>query len=537
MGMEVMVLVLFIAGVLTVNIILAAVFGNLASKKGHSRAAYGTLVFFFGLIGMIVVIALPDRASAASGQPTAAYAVIPAGLPDPRSPSTQGRYERLSAEGRTFYASGSPVLMAASALLKDTQTGTVIAQAVFRNIMNQPLSAVVVNVEAKDIVGEQLQGIANFQYLDLNTTRGVEFGSATPIYLPDARTRGFTIVVRRVVFTDGSFWEAPAGLRWYPAPRQQVLQDVLGDEGLVRQYQRDTSARARFVPVSLSDLWFCSCGEVNHTDESACHSCGLRVKQATKALDRAGLEQRLTGWEQQAKQEQERRLKRIVKKASIAVASAAVVTVVALAVFYGAIEPMMEQAERQRRLDAERQARELFLNVERQVLESCSVGDVIRFGDIDWQVLDVRDGRVLLIAQDTLEERPYHDEETDVTWEICSLRAYLNDVFLREHFSEEEQRWIVLSSIVNDDNPAYGTPGGNDTQDRVFLLSIDEARRYFPVDITREPDSYNLWWLRSPGGSPTRAAYADPVYSDFLPGDSVLHEYGTRPALWLDLNQ
>jgi hypothetical protein len=57
--------VLLIAGVLAVNILLAAVFGNLASKKGHSGAAYGTLVFFFGFIGMIVVIALPDRVRAA----------------------------------------------------------------------------------------------------------------------------------------------------------------------------------------------------------------------------------------------------------------------------------------------------------------------------------------------------------------------------------------------------------------------------------------------------------------------------------------
>jgi hypothetical protein len=396
--------------------------------------------------------------------------------------------------------------------------------------VNKPLSAVVVNVEAKDIVGEHLQGITNFQYLDLEAARGEEFGLETPMYLPDARTRGFAIVVRRVVFADGSFWEAPAGLRWYSAPRQQVLQEALGDEGLVRQYQRDTNAWARFVPVSFSDLWLCACGEVNHTDENACHSCGLRIKQATQALDRAALEQRLIEFkerEQQAKQEQERRLKRIVKKAAIAVTSTVVVVVAVLAVFYGVIEPMREQAEQQRLLDAERQA-----------LESPSIGSVVHFGSIYWRVLDVQDGRTLLIAQTILEERPYHDEETDVTWEACSLRSYLNGEFLGEHFSAEDQESIALSSVVNDDNPEYGTSGGNDTQDRVFLLSIDEANQYLSNDEDRAIGSGRWWWLRSSGARPSRAANVG--------GDGDIGAYGAnasdtaggvRPALWLDLTQ
>ena len=102
----------------------------------------------------------------------------------------------------------------------------------------------------------------------------------------------------------------------------------------------------------------------------------------------------------------------------------------------------------------------------------------LRFGGFSWRVLDVQDGKALIITEDIVEWRPYNIDYTAVTWETCSLRKYLNGEFLKR-FTQENQDKIIETKIENPDNLWYGTPGGNSTLDKIFLLSIDEADRYF----------------------------------------------------------
>ena len=104
----------------------------------------------------------------------------------------------------------------------------------------------------------------------------------------------------------------------------------------------------------------------------------------------------------------------------------------------------------------------------------------------------------------------------------------------------------------------YGTDGGEDTEDSIFLLSLKEAYHYFSdsADRMAAPTGYAIrrgasvsseflvgngegagwWWLRSPGFVSSRAA-------NVLP-DGDVDEYGNlvddsgvsvRPALWLNL--
>lgn len=154
------------------------------------------------------------------------------------------------------------------------------------------------------------------------------------------------------------------------------------------------------------------------------------------------------------------------------------------------------------------------------------VGDYVKFGSypqnnsevkepIEWLALEVNDNEALLISRYGLDCKQYHHEATDITWEASDLRKWLNYDFMKAAFSEEEQRRIKLSEIINDDNPKYGTRGGNNTQDRVFCLSLAEAERYFRNDSERmcwpsvlikdkkyvagEENGHCCWWLRSPG--------------------------------------
>ena len=166
------------------------------------------------------------------------------------------------------------------------------------------------------------------------------------------------------------------------------------------------------------------------------------------------------------------------------------------------------------------------------------IGDIITFGAYEWRVLDIQDGMALLISQNVLERRVYHTPNVIITWENCSLRSYLNGDFYNA-FNASDRNRIVQVTNQNPNNPTYGTPGGNPTQDRIFLLSISEAQGYFSSNSDRIA-TYNWiaswWWLRSPGLNSIGASSVNNDGRIYLGGGNVSYENGgVRPALWLNL--
>ena len=168
---------------------------------------------------------------------------------------------------------------------------------------------------------------------------------------------------------------------------------------------------------------------------------------------------------------------------------------------------------------------------------------------IEWLVLTREDDRMLLLARDCIDSLPWHSDNAGATWEESDIRAWLNESFLQEAFTEEEREEILPSDLNNGDDLEYGTAAGADTQDRVFLLSGAEVERYLPSDVERtvQPTEYAVsqgaytngsgncaWWLRSPGMTVTGPAY---IASAGSFGNRA-HEadeniIGVRPAVWV----
>lgn len=168
---------------------------------------------------------------------------------------------------------------------------------------------------------------------------------------------------------------------------------------------------------------------------------------------------------------------------------------------------------------------------------------------IEWLVLKNDGSKALLISKYALDCQRYNTSGTDVTWETCTLRRWLNGSFISSAFSAEEQKQILHTTVTVDRSP-YRTNPGNNTKDRVFLLSIAEAQKYFGSKSVRQcqgtvycfaqgaykvGDGYCLWRLRSPGSSGCTA---------YVYNDGSINEYGypvdegtiaVRPALWIDL--
>ena len=208
-----------------------------------------------------------------------------------------------------------------------------------------------------------------------------------------------------------------------------------------------------------------------------------------------------------------------------------------------------------------------------QKIGKASIGDYVTFGTyeqdnnmqngaeaIEWQVLDKKDGKVLLLSKYALDAKLYHEEYVDITWETCTLRSWLNEDFYKTAFTSEEQKYIAETYVTNEDNPDYGTDGGNNTYDNVFLLSIDEVTTYFDEDpYAKDParrakvteyakaqggwysksDEYygnGDWWLRSPGNHSDDAAVVVRYGGVYCIGFNVVDSDGVvRPALWVEV--
>jgi len=173
------------------------------------------------------------------------------------------------------------------------------------------------------------------------------------------------------------------------------------------------------------------------------------------------------------------------------------------------------------------------------VSNDIKVGDKITFGPYSWRILHINGDSALIISENIIELRGYHtSHKIDITWEECELRHYLNTTFYKL-FDCGEQRCIMPMIVKNANNTVYGTKGGNDTADHIFILSEAEAEVFFKDDSDRIAyynDEAQWWWLRSPGRVQNIAARINRQGVIYVRGNFTnYHSVGVRPVLWLKL--
>lgn len=212
------------------------------------------------------------------------------------------RYSRLFALPENLYAVGSPVVIAAGTLLKDNQTGRIVAQLKMQSISNKTIKAVKVKLDLFDTAGNSLEESVVHDYLDLNVSRDGEFGQKNPIMVPNITARSYRVSVTEVVFRDYSVWATDGG-NWESLSRHFPL--VFEDPELRKQYEIKFGAGSIYEAKTDKDLWYCTCGAINH-DGEMCHICHNTLL-ALQSVDMAELERaKNTRLEENARAEAER---------------------------------------------------------------------------------------------------------------------------------------------------------------------------------------------------------------------------------------
>lgn len=262
------------------------------------------------------------------------------------------RYSNVFMLPQNLYAVGSPVVIAAGTLLKDNQTGRIVAQLKFRSISDKIIKAVKVRLDLFDTAGSPIAESVVFDYLDLSASRDAEFGQKTPVPISDNKARSYKASITEVVFADKCVWSA-TGEAWEPLSSPVPL--TISDPELLKQYQKRFGSGSRYVPKEEKDLWYCTCGVLNHSGEN-CHVCRNSLFEL-QTVDMAELEaEKATRLEKEARWAAERKaaddIQKQKNKKTLRIMIAAVCAIVAVVVLMVTVViPSMQKSAEQKRLE------------------------------------------------------------------------------------------------------------------------------------------------------------------------------------------
>lgn len=211
------------------------------------------------------------------------------------------RYRQLLKNDRQ-YQIDCPVMLAASALLLDTQTQRVLAQLKMQSIVSTSITAVCVVLECFDPAGSSVLCHEEFWFQDLTIQFAEQFGQKTAIPISNEAVRKFTVHIETVVFTDGHTWSA--------AEPQKIMQNLPDRESLSALFDPELAEQfvveckklsGRYTAVALKKqdhINFCACGAVYGNSEEKCPSCGVAFSAYERLSEKPYLEERLAEYQE-----------------------------------------------------------------------------------------------------------------------------------------------------------------------------------------------------------------------------------------------
>ena len=215
--------------------------------------------------------------------------------------------------------------------------------------------------------------------------------------------------------------------------------------------------------------------------------------------------------------------------------------------------------------DSKTKAKDIIENYLIENLSQIKEGENILFGHyeqdnniengeekIEWLVLDVEEGRALVVSKYALDVGMYSTGK-EVSWATSKSREWLNSIFFDNAFSIKEKNKILTLTIPKDDSYYGNEMYGEITQDKMFLLSFTEVCNYFiipestkciatvyAVEKSKEmieewyhiPDGNREcgWWIRSTEDG-KQACYVEDYRGEIEGTNSLFY----RPAMWIDL--
>ena len=181
------------------------------------------------------------------------------------------------------------------------------------------------------------------------------------------------------------------------------------------------------------------------------------------------------------------------------------------------------------------------------------------YDKIEWDILAEAMGQAVIITNMILDSQDFYPSKSDQkfshngsigytsNYELSNIRKWLNDNFYNTAFNNFEKELINITNVDNRRDNEYAC---NNTQDKIYLLSLAEANTYYSNIKERQAKGsdyansqglftvvkqiyspylgYSCWWLRSPSNQLTSLE----IITDgkIIGADSSDSSRGVRPA-------
>lgn len=170
------------------------------------------------------------------------------------------------------YTPGCPLVVGSGQLVRLDGTGQSAAAVTLVNISDAPIAAARVRVRCLDSAGTELAG-AERDFAGLSVSRGGRFGGDTPMSLPEGNFARYSVTVPQVTFADGTVWACPEDAVWGVLPGFTPLEKALTNPKALSR-SRELLPGGKYAYAAPADLWYCTCGGLNHARDRVCYRCG-----------------------------------------------------------------------------------------------------------------------------------------------------------------------------------------------------------------------------------------------------------------------
>lgn len=188
------------------------------------------------------------------------------------------------------------------------------------------------------------------------------------------------------------------------------------------------------------------------------------------------------------------------------------------------------------------------------------------YDPIEWNILNESNGKALIIANLILDSQEYCPNDTSSTfshnggtgyannYELSMIRKFLNDNFYNTAFNDLEKVLIETTTVDNSVSSTVSSSNMyacNNTQDKLFLLSYQEATTYYSSNSSRiaygtdyskvqglwvsSSNQASYWWLRSPDGDIAYCACYFDNGGGICSRNVDRTDGGVRPACYIKL--
>ncbi len=194
---------------------------------------------------------------------------------------------------QNIYKEGSPILILNGGIFKSEEDNLTYATLSMKNITNETISSVTFDIHIFDLANNVIELIRDYTYEVPNLGRNGVIGENTHIPLSCENPHSLSVALKSVNFNEENIWFGSNSLLYATLPEFVMLEDEYENIEIAEQFKRDFTENfafnkeisAKYVPYKYLDIWLCSCGEINNSEEEKCYSCGALYEPQKEYVD------------------------------------------------------------------------------------------------------------------------------------------------------------------------------------------------------------------------------------------------------------